>query len=308
MAKEEKEMKKALIAAAAVLAALALSSCGIFDKAEQVIEHVEDIKEYAEEKITEEVKEKGGKVKEILGHSEDGKDADKGKTAEAEPTEPTKPEKPYTEPAVTQPETTRAAETKPETTAAPETSPAETEPKESPEDIVAAVSEALKQFDLDKASTYTVEGGGESYDWSELGVPQQFVDYMKECAAQMTYEIKETEIKGDKANVWAEYRHIDSTPVVEAVMGEVLMQAALKALKGEEVGEDKIVEMMGESIVTQKNKVDKKWMYTTVEYELVKTADGWKVSTIPDELLTAVTANLVSALDAVTDALGTFGN
>lgn len=180
-----------------------------------------------------------------------------------------------------------------------------------PEASVDGFLTASQQFDLKKMQSYVNPdasgSSSEAFALSELDLKDDtekyFFDYLKSCASKMTYQIKSSKVEGDKATVTVDFKYIDSTPFVKAVMSDIITQAFATAFSGTEVTEEQTDKMFLDTIKKQEAQVKDTFVEKTIDINCNKKDGKWIVETNQD-LTNVLTANLVSAFSDIASAFG----
>lgn len=179
----------------------------------------------------------------------------------------------------------------------------------SPETTVGAFCDALKTFDVKGMMTQVDGADASNADISSLlagegDFPESLAAYFKENAAQMTYTIDSTTVDGDSATATVSFKYVDASPVIQAVFTEVLSEGFKLAMEGKEMSEEDMNALFDTSLETQKGTVEPTFAESTVEIELVKSSDGWKLTEINDDLMNIITSNFMSATSGLTSSIG----
>ncbi len=83
---------------------------------------------------------------------------------------------------------------------------------------------------------------------------QYVLDYLKQNASKITYTIKDSEVKGDKATIKVECKFIDSTPLLQEIVAEAFTKMIGMSFSGQDLTDEKTTEMLV-SIMKEKKSV-----------------------------------------------------
>ncbi|MCI1960263.1 MAG: DUF5105 domain-containing protein [Clostridia bacterium] len=177
-----------------------------------------------------------------------------------------------------------------------------------PEDTVSEFLGAAQNFDIEKMKTYinTDDAGDLSkFDSNDESV-KDFYDYLKECASKMTYNIKSSDVKDDTATVTVDFKYIDSTPFIQAVIKEVFTQALSSAFSGQEMTDEQTNALFANIIKEQKSKIEDKYVEETIDIKCVKVNGKWLIDS-DDSLANVLTANFVSVIKNISSSFNNSG-
>ncbi len=179
-----------------------------------------------------------------------------------------------------------------------------------PEPTVTKFCDALKAFDMETAASCfvsedaTIEDPYTDGDAEEQDIfTEQAIEYLKNCASEMTYTIGESTIDGDTAVVPVTFTYVDASPVVSAAIMEYFSQALVLAFSG---ADDATLEALFGTIFMEKaESVNTGTTTSTVEFECIKTDNDWKIQTLNEdaqhEIDNIISCNIEKALDSFGD-------
>lgn len=179
-----------------------------------------------------------------------------------------------------------------------------------PEDTVSEFIEAMKDFDLESmASNINPEDRGEMEDIESLreeedSMEKYFVDYIESNAKKITYEIKESEIDGDKAVVSVDIKHVDGGPLFRATFEDYMkevFEVAFTDLDGE-ITDEEYNEMFISSMEKQSELIEETFTEKTLEFNCIKIEDEWYIDDPSDEILDVVMANMLSIMEEIDES------
>lgn len=175
-----------------------------------------------------------------------------------------------------------------------------------PEDTVSNFLNAAKEFDLEKMSTYVVsENAGKISELdSEDETEQYFLDYLKECASKMSYEIKSSIVTDDSAVVTVNFKYIDSSLLLASVIQEVFSQAIASAFSGAELTDEQQSAMFTDAIQKYRDSAVDSYIESKVDVNCTKTDDGWLIDSVNDDLGNVLMSNFINASDGLSSSFG----
>lgn len=173
-----------------------------------------------------------------------------------------------------------------------------------PESTIATFIEAGKKFDLVKmAETVNpsnasskekiadlTKGGKES----ENQYQQYFIDYFKENAAKITYEVKSSKIEGEEASVTVDFKYINGASLLKGTIGEVFTKAISIAFSGVEMNDEEMEQLFVNAMKNQQQSIKESFVEKTIDIKLVQVDKKWYIDKPSDELLDVFTSNFIS--------------
>ncbi len=174
-----------------------------------------------------------------------------------------------------------------------------------PDSAVKTFCDALKGFDLAVARDclQNPSEGDETLASEEeiaegLG-SEQFLDYLKECAAKMTYEIGEIVEDGDTATVAVKFTYTDVSPVMTAALGDYLIKGFSMALSGSD--ESDLEDLLFDTFMEKTETEETTTATCDATFDCVRADGEWKIDTLSEDAGTAVinvlTGNMATAID-----------
>ena len=178
-----------------------------------------------------------------------------------------------------------------------------------PEDAVKSFMEAAKAFDFEAMAAYVnpdnvgdLESLTDESDSTEL--EQYFLDYLKESAAKITYEIGSAVISGDTATVTVTCNYVDSSEVLTQTISDFFIEALSAAFSGTELTDEQMNTMMMEIMEENKSSIEETYVDATIDVSCVKIDGVWYVDTVSDEMGDVITSNFLSASEEISSAFG----
>ena len=170
-----------------------------------------------------------------------------------------------------------------------------------PENIIDKFCTAVIAYDEKTASQYIVDGNPEGF------VPQleidsdadttSIIEYIKENASNITYEIGEVSIDEDYATVPVHFTFVDASPIMVSTLSDYLSQAFLLAFSGVD---DSAIDTLLVTIFNEKvDTVDAADASIDIDFACEKVDGDWKISIlseeIRDDLMAVLTCNITKA-------------
>ena len=166
--------------------------------------------------------------------------------------------------------------------------------EDGPDKTVSQFCDAMKAFDLEKMHSMVLEDGEALLDTSD-DMAQAFMASLKEWAGKLSYNITDTAINGEKADVTVKFKYSDATNLIKNTLAEYMTQAF--AMVFDNPSEDELHSLLGKVFQEQKGKIPVGTAETSVVFPCTKTADGWKIDRVSDEALNVLTANMLNVFD-----------
>ncbi len=166
--------------------------------------------------------------------------------------------------------------------------------EDGPEKTVNQFCDAMKAFDLEKMHSLVIEDGEALLDTSD-NMAQTFMESLKEWAGKLSYNITDTAINGDKADVTVKFKYTDATNLIKNTLAEYMTQAF--AMVFDNPSEDELQSLLGKVFQEQKGKITVGTAEASVVFPCSKTADGWKIDRVSDETLSVLTGNMLKVFD-----------
>ncbi len=132
---------------------------------------------------------------------------------------------------------------------------------------------------------------------------EQFLDYLKECTAKMTYEIGETIENGDTATVAVKFTYTDVSPVMTAALGDYLIKGFSMALSGSD--ESELEDLLYETFMEKTETEETTTATCDAIFDCVRVDGEWKIGNFSEDTETAVlnilTGNMAAAIEEWSD-------
>lgn len=176
------------------------------------------------------------------------------------------------------------------------------------EDTVKEFCEAMKAFDLEKISSLVSDR--KAFDESEyadmLGDGANEVafllDYLKENAAKMEYEIVNAREDGEKGIVSARFQYVDASDVVSNALTDYISKAIGLVFSG--ASEEELKEGLEDSFKESIKTTDAGEVEAEVEFSLTKTDGKWMIDKAPVETASVMLSNIDKAMDDFANIFG----
>ena len=123
------------------------------------------------------------------------------------------------------------------------------------------------------------------------------IEYIKENASNITYEIGEVSIDEDYATVPVHFTFVDASPIMVSTLSDYLSQAFLLAFSGVD---DSAIDTLLVTIFNEKvDTVDAAEASIDIDFACEKVDGDWKISIlseeIRDDLMAVLTCNITKA-------------
>lgn len=176
-----------------------------------------------------------------------------------------------------------------------------------PDDTVKGFMEAAKTFDFEKMATYiNPDNIGDldavSSDINTNESEKYFMDYLKDQAAKMSYEIKSSQTDGDSATVTVSCKYIDGTPLLKETISEYFVQAFAKAFSGTEFTDEDSNNLMKDIMAEKQKSIEDTYIEKDVDIKCVKISDKWLIDSVGEDIGNVITANFIAAANEISSA------
>ncbi|MBR6385975.1 MAG: hypothetical protein IKS03_07665, partial [Ruminococcus sp.] len=175
--------------------------------------------------------------------------------------------------------------------------------KSGPESVVKEMSEGVRDFDMERIRSCLVSVDGENAE--DITLPEEeyswLMDYMKESAATIKYDITETVADGESGKVVVEYEHPDISGILSEVVKEYLGKAFAMAFSGEEFNDETAEKLLTDLFKEKTDTAEIARTATTVTFECITYGGEWKIKKMPDEMIDVLTCNCRTALSDLAD-------
>ncbi len=178
-----------------------------------------------------------------------------------------------------------------------------------PDVAVKTFCDALKGFDIAAARDCLQDPSGEGENLGseeeiaeELG-SEQFLDYLKECTAKMTYEIGEMTENGDTATVAVKFTYTDVSPVMKAALSDYIVKGFSMALSGSD--ESELEDLLYETFMEKTETEETETATCDAVFDCVKVDGEWKIGAFSEDteaaVLNILTSNMAVAIEEWSD-------
>lgn len=131
-----------------------------------------------------------------------------------------------------------------------------------------------------------------------------FVDYLKDNAKKITYEVTGTKVDGDEATVTVKCKYVDGSSLFNKIVEALFPKIMAAALSGKELTEEDMtqmgVEVLNENIAAATETFTEK----TIDIPCVKIDGTWYVKLVGPELVDVISCNLFTAAKGLADTFG----
>lgn len=130
---------------------------------------------------------------------------------------------------------------------------------------------------------------------TEDPMAKPFVDYLKENATKITYEVTGTKINGDAATVTVKCKYVDGTELFGKIIKELYAKAVASALSGKKLSDKELTQMGVDLFKSESGTVQQTFTEKTIDIPCVKVDGTWYVKEVNDQLVDVVSSNLFTA-------------
>jgi|GEM_PF-973394 len=173
----------------------------------------------------------------------------------------------------------------------------------SPDTVVEELIGSMQKFDfngvvkaVDPAKGLAEEEINAMVFSDEEVLEESFFNYLKDNAANITYEIKETKVDGDHATSTVNFTYTDSGELLTATLAEFIDQMFTLAFSGEEVTDEKSNELLLSILEEQIETVKTASIEETITIPLVQIDGKWYVEELNENLINVMMSNFVSSM------------
>ena len=172
---------------------------------------------------------------------------------------------------------------------------------ETPKGAVTIFNDALKKFDFETMSKCTVDDSFDPKSLEELNNSAPgILDFFKEYAAQITGEIKEEKIDGDKATVSVNYKYKDCAEVMKATITSLMSKAFEMYSKGEDVEDEATAKkLLKECHDAAKKDTKAKDASIELNVSLEKKDGKWYITELDEQFAAIITSNALVGIQAL---------
>lgn len=175
---------------------------------------------------------------------------------------------------------------------------------ERPEAVIDNFMKEVKAFNLEGLGEFVLvseDEEGEVEEEIDEDIPETFLNYMKDKAGKIEYEIQDTKVEGDKAVSKVKFKYIDGTELLGNTILQFMGESFGLILADVDISDEKTDEMLETIFAQNVDKVEDRFTERTLDIKLIKEDGKWYLEEIEDELLDVMLANFISVLDSVDD-------
>jgi len=174
-----------------------------------------------------------------------------------------------------------------------------------PETAVKNYLEAVKKFDVETMNSLMAEPEEDYFkemleDEGEMAT--YFMDYIKDNAKKIEYEIINTETEDNTAKVDVKAKFINGSPLIIETFGEFFKNLMAEAFSGNELSEEETEALMIEIMEEKSKEIETEFVETEFTINLVKKDNNWYLEEVSDELTNVVTSNFFKAFDEINES------
>jgi hypothetical protein len=173
--------------------------------------------------------------------------------------------------------------------------------KPGPEDTVGNFCKSMKEFDTAGMLNYCSDKTN-SFDAAiEKDNPfgSRLYNYFKENLAALTYTVKDPQIADDTAAVPVDFTYVDAGTLFKATLGDYLSKAFSLALSGTELTDEDSQAIFISAFEEEREKIKPVTSEATIEFQCVKTDDGWLIERIDESVINIMSSNFMDTIKQV---------
>ena len=161
-------------------------------------------------------------------------------------------------------------------------------------------SNSSEKEDIAKLTKEEDEDGNEQYQ-------KYLMEYLKENAGKIKYEVKDTEIDSNSAVVTVDFKYIYGAPILKATLTEYITKALPLAFSGVEITDEDASQIILTEMQEQRKAIEESYVEKTISIKCIKVDSKWYIDEVSDELLDVFMSNFISASEEWNDSMsGTF--
>ncbi len=179
-----------------------------------------------------------------------------------------------------------------------------------PETTVEGFLEASKELDVIKMAEFVEKSEIEDQEIfdefeeiEEDSLEAYFLDYLRENASKMTYDISGSTVEGDKATVNVDVMYVDGGPVMKATIVEVFTKVFSGAFAGIEYSEEETNQIFISELNNQRDKITETFVEKSIRIDCILIDDKWYITNLDKEILDIVLSNFVSVSEELDESL-----
>lgn len=174
-----------------------------------------------------------------------------------------------------------------------------------PETAVKNYLEAVKKFDVETMNSLMAEPEEDYFkemleDEGEMAT--YFMDYIKDNAKKIEYEIINTETEDNTAKVDVKAKFINGSPLIIETFGELFKNLMAEAFSGNELSEEETEALMIEIMEEKSKEIETEFVENEFTINLVKKDNNWYLEEVSDDLANIITANFVKAFEEISES------
>jgi hypothetical protein len=174
-----------------------------------------------------------------------------------------------------------------------------------PEDTVDNYFKAVKKFDLETMNSLMAEPEEDNFEEmleEEGDMANYFMDYIKDNAKKIEYEITNTETEEDTAKVDVKAEFVNGSPLILKTFGELFTSLMAEAFSGNEMSDEEIETMIVEIMEEKSQEMETEFVENEVTVNLVNKDGSWYIEEVSDDLSNIITANFVKAFEEISES------
>lgn len=166
----------------------------------------------------------------------------------------------------------------------------------------------MRAFDLENmAENILVDGSVPAKDIiardTDLGdMPDSYVDYLKDNASKIEYEILETKLDGETGTAKIKFKYVDGTPVLANVMKEY-MGELINLAKSEPLSKEALDKVLVDLLEKHIEETEVTFVEEELEIPLKKIDGAWYIDGAKYELFNVTMSNYIRLLKEVEEKM-----
>lgn len=174
------------------------------------------------------------------------------------------------------------------------------------QESVTEFMESAKKFEIEKMISKVDPNNRDDmgkiskiYEESQKGENIYLLDYFKENAQMITYDITDTTIEGNNAIVSMDISYVDGTPLFKAVTKDYMKQVLSSKISGKSLNKEETIKMVISSMKKQEEKIEEPIIQKTTDVKCVKIDGEWFIEEINEDLYNMLTSNVISYIEKI---------
>ena len=147
-----------------------------------------------------------------------------------------------------------------------------------------------------------MSGDEESPTYDEM--QKYFLDYFRNNATKIQYNIVSSAVEEDKAKVTVDFQYVNGAPLLKGTIAEVFSKLFSLAFTGIELSDEEMGQYFVDALKSQQSQISETMKESTVEINLSNIDNTWYVSEPSSDLYNVFTSNFYSVADEINQIFG----